>query len=70
MIRVEVYNGGLAQVRAQVETGKVYWDIVDLEMADAARGCDEGLAGVRRGQRSRARSRRHAGGARTSSKGQ
>ena len=42
-IRVEVYNGGLAQVRAQVETGKVYWDIVDLEMADAARGCDEGL---------------------------
>ena len=42
-IRVEVYNGGLAQVRAQVETGNVYWDIVDLEMADAARGCDEGL---------------------------
>ena len=42
-IRVEVYNGGLAQVRAQVETGKVYWDLIDLEMADAARGCDEGL---------------------------
>ena len=42
-IRVEVYNGGLAQVRAQVETGKVYWDVVDLEMPDAARGCDEGL---------------------------
>ena len=42
-IRVEVYNGGLAQVRAQVETGRVYWDIVDLEMADAARGCDEDL---------------------------
>ena len=42
-IRVEVYNGGLAQVRAQVETGKVYWDVIDLEMADAARGCDEGL---------------------------
>ena len=42
-IRVEVYNGGLAQVRAQVETGRVYWDLVDLEMADAARGCDEDL---------------------------
>ena len=42
-IRVEVYNGGLAQVRAQVETGKVHWDVVDLEMADVARGCDEGL---------------------------
>ena len=42
-IRVETYNGGLAQVRAQVETGKVYWDVVDLEMADASRACDEGL---------------------------
>ena len=42
-IRVETYNGGLAQVRAQVETGKVYWDVVDFEMADASRGCDEGL---------------------------
>ena len=36
-IRVDIYNGGLAQVRAQVETGKVYWDVIDLEMADAAR---------------------------------
>ena len=42
-IRVETYNGGLAQVRAQVETGKVYWDVVDFEIADASRGCDEGL---------------------------
>ncbi len=42
-IRLESYNGGLAQIRAQVETGKVHWDVVDLEMADAARGCDEGL---------------------------
>ena len=42
-VRVEVYNGGLAQVRAQVETGRIYWDLVDLEMADAARGCDEDL---------------------------
>ena len=42
-IRVETYNGGLAQVRAQVETGKIYWDVVDFEMADASRGCDEGL---------------------------
>ena len=33
----------MAQVRAQVETGKVYWDVVDFEMADASRGCDEGL---------------------------
>ena len=42
-VAVEVYNGGLAQIRAQVETGNVYWDVVDLERADAARACDEGL---------------------------
>ena len=42
-IRLEAYNGGLAQIRAQVESGNVHWDVVDLEMADAARGCDEGL---------------------------
>ena len=42
-VLVEVYNGGLAQVRAQVETGNVHWDLVDLEMADIILGCDEGL---------------------------
>ena len=42
-IRLEAYNGGLAEVRAQVESGRVHWDVVDLEIADAARGCDEGL---------------------------
>ena len=42
-VRVDDYNGGLAQIRAQVETGNVHWDVVDLEMADSARGCDEGL---------------------------
>ena len=42
-ISLEDYNGGLAQIRAQVESGVVYWDVVDLEVADAMRGCDEGL---------------------------
>ena len=42
-IRLEDYNGGLAQIRAQVESGVVHWDVVDLELADAMRGCDEGL---------------------------
>ena len=42
-VRVESYNGGLAQIRAQVETGNVHWDVVDLEFADLVRGCDEGL---------------------------
>ena len=40
---VEDYNGGLAQIRAQVEAGNIHWDVVDLEIADLVRGCDEGL---------------------------
>ena len=42
-ILLEDYNGGLAQIRAQVQAGAVNWDVVDLEVADAIRGCDEGL---------------------------
>ena len=42
-INSEDYNGGLAQVRAQVEANNVTWDVVDVEMSDAVRGCDEGL---------------------------
>ncbi len=37
------YNGGLAEVRAQVESGNVTWDVIDIELSDAIRGCDEGL---------------------------
>ena len=39
----EVYNGGLAQVKAQIESGNVTWDVMDAEMADAELGCSEGL---------------------------
>jgi putative spermidine/putrescine transport system substrate-binding protein len=39
----EDYNGGLAQIRAQVESGNVTWDLVDLELSDVVRGCDDGL---------------------------
>lgn len=42
-IRMEDFSGGLAQIRAQVDTGDVHWDLVDLEFVDALRGCDEGL---------------------------
>ena len=42
-VRIEDYNGGLAQVRAQVDVGNVYWDVVDMELPDMVRGCDEGL---------------------------
>jgi len=39
----EDYNGGLAEVKAQVDANNVKWDIVDVELSDAIRGCDEGL---------------------------
>ncbi len=39
----EDYSGGLAEIKAQVEAGNVSWDVVDVELSDAIRGCDEGL---------------------------
>ena len=45
-INLEDYNGGLAQIRAQVDVGNVYWDVVDLEIPDMVRGCDEGMLEV------------------------
>lgn len=39
----EDYNGGLSEVKAQVDAGNVKWDLVDVELSDAVRGCDEGL---------------------------
>lgn len=42
-INSEDYNGGLAEVRAQVEAGNVTWNLVDVELSDAVRGCDEGI---------------------------
>ncbi|MFT6696045.1 MAG: putative spermidine/putrescine transport system substrate-binding protein [Paracoccaceae bacterium] len=42
-IHWESYNGGLGEVKTQVESGNITWDIVDL-LADNVRiGCDEGL---------------------------
>jgi putative spermidine/putrescine transport system substrate-binding protein len=37
------YTGGLGEVRAQVESGNVVWDIVDVLPDQARTGCDEGL---------------------------
>lgn len=42
-INVEDFSGGLAQIRAQADIGNVYWDVVDIDLADAVRGCDDGL---------------------------
>jgi putative spermidine/putrescine transport system substrate-binding protein len=37
------YSGNLEDIRIQVKTGKVTWDIVDVLPDDARAGCDEGL---------------------------
>ena len=42
-IQFENYNGGLGEVRAQVESGNVAWDLVDVLPDQAITGCDEGL---------------------------
>ncbi|NNF77356.1 MAG: hypothetical protein HKN05_04935, partial [Rhizobiales bacterium] len=42
-IHWENYNGGLGEVKTQVESGKVTWDIVDILPDQARTGCDEGL---------------------------
>ena len=39
----ENYNGGLGEIRAQVEANNVQWDIVDVLPDQARVGCDEGL---------------------------
>jgi putative spermidine/putrescine transport system substrate-binding protein len=42
-VNAEVYNGGTAEVRAQVQSGNVTWDVIDLEKQDVTAACDEGL---------------------------
>ncbi|MFQ5974376.1 MAG: extracellular solute-binding protein, partial [Alphaproteobacteria bacterium] len=40
---IEDYNGGLAQIEAQVDSLNIKWDVVDLTLSDAIRGCEQGL---------------------------
>lgn len=37
------YNGEQAKIKAMVDTANVTWDVVEVESAELARGCDEGL---------------------------
>lgn len=41
-VKTDSYNGGVAQVRSQVQTKNVTWDVVDMQLSDAMRACDEG----------------------------
>ena len=42
-VAMETYNGGLDEIREQVDTENVVWDVVDFELSDLIRGCREGL---------------------------
>lgn len=42
-VRVESYAGGIDEIRDQVESANVTWDVVDLTQADSLRACEEGL---------------------------
>ena len=42
-VRVEDYDGNLKNIRDQVQSLNVTWDIVSLNLVNAQRGCDEGL---------------------------
>lgn len=42
-VNVEHYNGGINEIRDQVESANVTWDVVDLTQADSLRACEEGL---------------------------
>ncbi|MGE4369721.1 MAG: ABC transporter substrate-binding protein [Burkholderiaceae bacterium] len=40
------YSGGVAEIKAQVESGNIQWDVVDIETIDLERACSEGLLEV------------------------
>ncbi|MDM8348767.1 ABC transporter substrate-binding protein [Pseudomonas sp. sp1636] len=42
----EDYSGGVAEIKAQVESGNIQWDVVDFEVIDLERACSEGLLEV------------------------
>lgn len=43
VVNVEHYAGGIGEIRDQVESANVTWDVVDLTEADSLRACEEGL---------------------------
>ncbi len=42
-VHVKSYAGGIDEIRDQVESENVTWDVVDLTQADSLRACNEGL---------------------------
>jgi putative spermidine/putrescine transport system substrate-binding protein len=42
-VNIANYGGGLKEISAQVASGDVQWDVVDMEIEDAAAACRQGL---------------------------
>jgi len=42
-VRIANYGGGLKEISEQVASGDIEWDVVDLELEDAASACRQGL---------------------------
>ena len=42
-VEVVAYSGGLTDLREQVGSGAIEWDLVDMPAVDVIRGCEEGL---------------------------
>jgi putative spermidine/putrescine transport system substrate-binding protein len=42
-VRIAEYDGGLGELRRQVNAKQVGWDVVDMELPDAIAACREGL---------------------------
>ena len=42
-VTVEHYAGGIDEIRDQVESANVIWDVVDMTEADVLRACEQGL---------------------------
>ena len=40
---MEEYNGGIEEIRSQVEAANVKWDVIDMEYSDVIQACEQGL---------------------------
>ena len=60
-VNVEHYNGGIDEIRDQVESANVVWDVVDLTQADSLRACEGRAAGGSLGHLPARGRRRHPG---------
>ncbi len=45
-VNFEDYSGGIAELRVQVESKNIQWDVIDIEYSDLERACSEGLLEV------------------------